>query len=211
MELTEEMKTRAKSLGADLVGVCSIESMGLSEEQLAELYPGVESVMVFARRHSSGALEASNRRAGVEVGLGTLGLSNILITREFGPRIRLGGVLTSAKLQSDEKMKENLCIPGCRRCIETCPAKALKEGEKTNVHDCGMQVFQFGMRSAVYYIREQLKKPKEEAFNTFVTPTFMNLWQTLCIGVYYTCFECQRVCPVGTWRKQLIGCNLEEA
>jgi len=279
MEITEEIKAKAKSMGADLVGVCAIKSMELSAQELGELYPAAKSIIVFAYRQSSGALETSKemvqsghlfrdskytrlnrydvrhvyhtldwiahqlvrfteeksfasvavsgwlpvdwsadkrglvgdvdlRRAAVEAGLGTLGLNNLVITPQFGPRVRLGGLLTSATLKSDEKIKDNLCIPGCKLCIESCPANALHEGEKTNVRDCGAQVFQFGLRALVYYIREQLQKPKEEVLATFVNPTLMNLWQTLCLGLYYTCFECQRVCPVGAWKKQLAGCKI---
>jgi epoxyqueuosine reductase len=279
--LTESIKAKAKTLGADLVGVCSVESMGLSEDGLKDLYPGAKSVVVFAYRHSSGALEASEsmiksgslfkdskytrlnrydvshvyhsldtmahrlvryieekgyaseavsgwlpvdwgegkrglvadldiRRAAVEAGLGTFGKNNLVITPEFGPRVRIGGVLTSAELVSDSKIEESLCIEGCNLCIECCPAKALKKGEKTDVQACGVQVFQFGLRSLIYYIRNQLKKPKEEVLNTFVDTTLMNLWQTLCLGIYYTCSECQRACPVGSWRKKLVGCSNPE-
>ncbi len=279
MGLTKVIKSKAKSLGADLVGVCSIESMGLSQEQLSELYPGVESVIVLAYRHSAGALEASEtmrnagslfvdskytrlnrydvlhvyhsldriahdlvrfiedngfasvavsgwlpvdwgegkrglvadfdlRKAAIEAGLGNMGKNNILITKEYGPRIRLGGVLTSAKLEQDKKIKDDPCIPGCTMCMESCPGHAIKEGEKTDIVKCGEHVFQFGLRALVYYIREQLKKPKEDVLKTFFDTTFMNLWQTLNIGVYYTCFECQRVCPVGTWNGGLIGSGI---
>jgi len=278
MNITEDVKSKARSLGADLVGVCSIESMGLSKEQLGELYPGVKSVIVLAYRHSAGALEATPemknagslftdskytrlnrydvlhvyhsldriahdlvrfiedrgfasvavsgwlpvdwgegkrglvadfdlRKAAVEAGLGNMGKNNILITKEYGPRIRLGGVLTAAKLMEDERTGEDPCIPGCTRCMECCPGQAIRAGEKTDVVKCGEHVFQFGLRALVYYIREQLKKPREEVIKTFFDTTFMNLWQTVNIGVYYTCFECQRVCPVGTWKKQLAGCD----
>lgn len=66
----------------------------------------------------------SHRHAAYLSGLGTFGINNVLLTKEYGPRVRFGAVFTAAEIESDPIMEENLCIQ-CMRCVEVCPAKAL--------------------------------------------------------------------------------------
>ncbi|RLG36417.1 MAG: hypothetical protein DRN91_08010, partial [Candidatus Alkanophagales archaeon] len=69
-----------------------------------------------------------HRRAAVEAGLGEIGINGLLITPQFGPRVRFGSVLTTARLKPDKKFEEKLCDrEGCRKCIEACPAGAISE------------------------------------------------------------------------------------
>jgi len=46
------------------------------------------------------------------------------VTPEFGPRVRLVSVLTTAELDSDEPFREDLCKE-CDKCLIACPTKAL--------------------------------------------------------------------------------------
>lgn len=66
----------------------------------------------------------SIKHAAVLAGLGTIGKNTLLINRTCGNMIMLGGVLTNLDLKSD-LLEEELCIKGCRLCIENCPQKAL--------------------------------------------------------------------------------------
>ena len=59
--------------------------------------------------------------AGYYAGLGTIGDSHNLITKEFGPRIRIVSVITGAELKPDAKCEKNLCIH-CEKCMKLCPA-----------------------------------------------------------------------------------------
>lgn len=59
-------------------------------------------------------------------GLGTFGDSHNLITKEFGPRVRLVSVLTDAPIKADNKLTEDLCIH-CKKCLNACPSKCFKE------------------------------------------------------------------------------------
>ena len=66
----------------------------------------------------------SHRAVAVLAGLGWMGKSTLVITPEFGPRIRFVTVLTDAPLTPGEPMK---CQCGdCVACVEACPAKAIK-------------------------------------------------------------------------------------
>ncbi|MGE5398631.1 MAG: hypothetical protein ACM3MK_13985 [Chitinophagales bacterium] len=57
-------------------------------------------------------------------GLGTVGLSGVLLTREFGSRVRLVSVFTSAELPGSPVLSEDICIK-CQACAKCCPSKAI--------------------------------------------------------------------------------------
>jgi epoxyqueuosine reductase len=68
-----------------------------------------------------------HKTAATRSGLGWVGKNCQLITKAWGPWVRLGTVLTDAPLEPAEPVKKSLCGK-CTRCIEACPAKALKGG-----------------------------------------------------------------------------------
>ena len=63
----------------------------------------------------------------IQAGLGEYGRLGLLITKEFGPRVRLGKIFTDLPLVHDRPrffgVKE-FCDT-CRRCAEACPAQAI--------------------------------------------------------------------------------------
>lgn len=63
--------------------------------------------------------------AGKYAGLGTIGLNNMLLTPEFGPRVRLVSVFTEAKIEGLPVIKKELC-PKCGLCARLCPVDAFK-------------------------------------------------------------------------------------
>lgn len=67
----------------------------------------------------------SHKHAAVQAGLGEFGLSNLLLTPQFGPRQRFAQILTDAELAPDKPIHQNLCeetIPECQfACIKTYP------------------------------------------------------------------------------------------
>lgn len=58
-------------------------------------------------------------------GLGWIGKSALLVTEDFGAAIRLATVFTDAELEVSEPVNESRCGQ-CRRCMEACPADAIK-------------------------------------------------------------------------------------
>jgi epoxyqueuosine reductase len=66
----------------------------------------------------------SFKHAAEFAGLGRIGQNSLLITPEFGPRMRLACLLTDAEIPATQRLAANPC-DGCGRCIEKCPAHAL--------------------------------------------------------------------------------------
>jgi len=70
----------------------------------------------------------SHRLIGYFAGLGWIGRPTLLVHPKFGGRVRYATVLTDAPYLAGEPM-ENGCGE-CRRCIDACPAGAVKESSR---------------------------------------------------------------------------------
>lgn len=66
-----------------------------------------------------------HKTVATRAGLGWVGRHCQLITRPFGPWIRLGTVFTEIELPCGPAIERNFC-GSCTRCVDACPAKALK-------------------------------------------------------------------------------------
>ncbi len=90
--------------------------------------------------HQGWALPSSNRSDPVNIrgdfqhkttatraGLGWVGKNCQLLTMVWGPWVRLGTVLTDAPLKPGEPIEKSRCGK-CTKCIDACPAEALKGG-----------------------------------------------------------------------------------
>lgn len=74
----------------------------------------------------------SFKYAAYHAGLGNFGMNHLLITKDFGPRIRMTAILTDTPFtESKNKLLPlvNDACKSCMKCIEICPVDALmKEG-----------------------------------------------------------------------------------
>ncbi len=66
--------------------------------------------------------------AAVLAGLGVIGKNNLLITRKFGPRVRLRALVTEAELPPSDVIVDNPWCNNCEACIQACPVGALEGG-----------------------------------------------------------------------------------
>jgi len=69
----------------------------------------------------------SYKHAAQAAGLGKLGWHSLVITPEYGPRVRLGVCLTEAELPPGSESRVAFNCERCRKCIDICPAGAIKE------------------------------------------------------------------------------------
>ena len=67
--------------------------------------------------------------AGKYAGLGTIGYNHTLITKEYGPRVRLVSVITDVMLPPDDIIKKDLCVK-CLFCKKSCPTSAFRTKDK---------------------------------------------------------------------------------
>lgn len=66
----------------------------------------------------------SMRHAAMLAGLGSLGKNTLFIHKAFGNMVNIGMILTNLELESDPPSRE-MCLPGCRLCLDKCPSHAL--------------------------------------------------------------------------------------
>ncbi len=69
----------------------------------------------------------------VDAGLGELGRSGVLLTREFGSSLRLATVTTDLPMALDDPVElgvQEFCLR-CQMCALACPAGAIPKGDKT--------------------------------------------------------------------------------
>ncbi len=137
------------------------------------------------------------RRAAVEAGIGSYGNSGLVLVKGFGPRVRLGAVLTSAPLKPTRKKVASLCPEKCRVCLSGCPGKALPGKGEVDKRACGRVIFQFGLRGMIKFVGEMIEASAERKTELLKSYPFRELWQSLASGNYYYCFECQGSCPIG--------------
>jgi len=69
----------------------------------------------------------------IAAGLGELGRHGMLITREFGPRVRLVKVFTELELKPDKPKTFGVWefCKSCKRCADSCPSEAISFDEPT--------------------------------------------------------------------------------
>ncbi len=64
--------------------------------------------------------------AAVNAGLGWIGKNDVVITRRYGPRVRLSAVLIDAPFEYGTPVSASACPESCRKCADICPCRALK-------------------------------------------------------------------------------------
>ena len=143
----------------------------------------------------------SHRHAAELAGLGQIGRNHLLVTPQFGPRVWLMSVITTAELESDPILTQDVC-PGeeCNICVDACPEKAFSpEG---HIKDKCLQGYgRFGLLGILRLVRDALQEtdPQKRAEMIF-GPRAWTLWMVLQYqGGPSMCNACIASCPVG-WK-----------
>ena len=70
----------------------------------------------------------------LQAGLGEYGRNGLLITKDWGPRVRIGRIHTDLPLVHDKPRSfgvRQFCDTTCRRCADACPPQAISHGAPT--------------------------------------------------------------------------------
>ena len=98
-----------------------LQSQGYLSLFFPASYDAVASEFIKTRIPSKWGL-FSQRHAAVMAGLGEFGLSNVVVTPQYGPRIRFNSVITEAELTPSPLLKEKVCLgESCSTCMQNCP------------------------------------------------------------------------------------------
>ena len=140
--------------------------------------------------------EISFKHAALAAGLGVGGKSCLLLTPEWGPRIRLSAVVTEAVLEPDSMLKDDYC-GDCHLCIDACPTGAILPGKKVDSVKCVIHLNKYGLPQFRSFLGDLLSKSSEEQQRALNDPYFWSLYQSITVGFNYGCTRCLEVCPVG--------------
>jgi epoxyqueuosine reductase len=68
--------------------------------------------------------DLSHKMVATRAGLGWIGKTDLLITRQFGPRLRLTSILLKDRVVPEMKPINKSKCGTCRLCVDICPAQA---------------------------------------------------------------------------------------
>lgn len=80
------------------------------------------------------------RIAGYLCGLGEIGWSKMLLTPEFGPRLRVGIIITEMELEPDPIMEPGTLCNRCMACANQCPGGCIPKDKSVKVNLAGHDV-----------------------------------------------------------------------
>jgi epoxyqueuosine reductase QueG len=121
------------------------------------------------------------------VGIGKIGKNGLLFNSKYGPRLLLGGIVTTASLpiiawpDNDEKG----CPEDCNICQEQCPVKAIEKSGKVDRIAC----LKYSMKSPIFssMMRTGEIAPQDVQMINHVTAVDDHSM--------YQCIKCVSVCP----------------
>ena len=80
------------------------------------------------------------RIAGFLSGLGEIGYSKMLLTPEFGPRVRIGIIITEMELEPDPIIEPGTLCNRCMACVRECPGGCIPADKTVKVNLAGYDV-----------------------------------------------------------------------
>jgi epoxyqueuosine reductase QueG len=99
----------------------AIQIVNYLQKRKYKALPIPASLTVNKETHES---HLSHKMVATRAGLGWIGKSALLITKQYGPRIRLVTVLTDALLRGKRPVTESECKE-CQACVKACPVGAI--------------------------------------------------------------------------------------
>jgi epoxyqueuosine reductase len=136
----------------------------------------------------------SHANAAAAAGLGEVGLSGMFLSSEYGPRVHLGSIITTAPLTADGGAAGSLCDrAGCRACVKACSASAIAADGSFDPVACIVAVNKLatGYEETKKQILERQEKvdPLRRAASAVGYSDF--------VGLGFCGLGCINACPVG--------------
>ena len=120
-------------------------------------------------------------------GIGRVGKNGLLFNSKYGPRLLLGGIITTASLPpiAWPERYEKGCPEGCYVCQEECPAKAIDKNGKVNGPVCT----KYSSKSPLftYFMKKGQDNTEDVQMINHVTAVDDHSM--------YQCIKCVSVCP----------------
>ncbi|KKL17667.1 hypothetical protein LCGC14_2483270 [marine sediment metagenome] len=175
---------------------------GFLEERGFDAIPIPSAVPVEMMERGGLLGDISQRHAAVQAGLGRVGLSQHFLSPRFGPRVRLGCVVTTAPLIADEPINDEVCLgEKCRKCIESCPAKAISE-DGFEVKRCLSVMHKYNLYGLLKLMGKVLNaEDPDEKKRLIFDRTFSEIYMSLRSGDPPFCIKCVEVCPMGNFHE----------
>ena len=145
--------------------------------------------------------DISHKHAAQMAGVGRIGLSGLLITPKFGPRVRLISIITDAPLAPDPLLEEAFCSR-CqeRSCINACSVGALAPDGTLDKLKCLDTYQAYGGRRLIDFLKALVSQENpEQRLNLLKYPRkleLLEMHQFVRVGGV-SCLECMRVCSAG--------------
>ncbi len=140
----------------------------------------------------------------VRCGLGCIGRNNLLVTPEFGPRVRLRALVVEAELETTRPIEFDPCI-GCPEfCRQSCPQEAFAGNPVSTIETTGAR---FPGRDGSYQRASCMRQMDLDWATSACQPVEDNrmdmdesLISTADTYVVKHCRRCELACPVGSGR-----------
>ncbi len=134
--------------------------------------------------------------------MGEIAWNRLLVTPQFGPRVWLTAVITTASLVTDLPIERTLCPKEeCRLCVDKCPVGALmpETVEGIDKRKC-LRAEEVGLYAVLKHIKAIiLESDQQKKIDRALSPRTWNIWQDLKYGMGYGhgCNLCMAICPIG--------------
>jgi epoxyqueuosine reductase QueG len=171
-----------RTIDATLMKVCSILE---AEEEVAVPVYGCFPYDMKGKGDFWGYL--SLVRMGEATGIGKIGKNGLLIKSLYGPRLLLGGIVTTAALpqMTWPKTEEKGCPDDCFVCQEACPVKAIDRSGKVDRVACT----KYSSKSPIFSNFMKIRHMGSEDVQ------MINHLTAVDDHSMYQCIKCVSVCP----------------
>jgi epoxyqueuosine reductase QueG len=123
----------------------------------------------------------------VGAGLGTIGKNGLLFHPKYGPRLILGGLITTAELEStvQSEGEKKSCPDDCYVCQERCPVGAIEKNGRVDRVAC----IRHSMKSPIFSHLMKAGGISPEEIESINQVTGVDDHST------YECLACVSACP----------------